>query len=124
MWVSLVPIYLKAQDSIYFVRWGICIFISQPVHSEYAAFHKHLSGHSPESLSQEGVIKSLSQEGVITPRLWVTQNLFSCLHYPGLLFGCCHFLPIISCVHNKWCLPNGHLWVQLDTCAFRQVAST
>lgn len=46
MWVLLAPIYLKAQDSTEFVRRGTHIFISQPMHSNYASCHKHLSGYS------------------------------------------------------------------------------
>lgn len=58
MWVLLAPIYLKAQDSIYFVRWGGHIFVSQLVCSKYAPCHKHL-GSAQKRL-----------QGVVTPRLW------------------------------------------------------
>lgn len=58
MWVLLAPIYLKAQDSIYFVRWGGRIFISRPMHSKYASRHKHL-GSAQQRL-----------KGVVTPRPW------------------------------------------------------
>lgn len=81
MWVLLVPIYLKAQDSIYFVRSGLCIFISQSMHFKYASCHKHLSGHST---------KRLNQEEVITPSLW---------GYSGSIF-----MPPLS-RHPFWLLP-------------------
>lgn len=53
MWVLLAPIYLKAQDSIDSVHWGTHIFISQPVRSNYASHHKHLSGHSAKKTEPE-----------------------------------------------------------------------
>lgn len=81
MWVLLVPIYLKAQDSIYFVGSGLCIFISQPMHFKYVSCHKHLSGHST---------KRLNQEEVITPSLW---------GYSGSIF-----MPPLS-RHPFWLLP-------------------